>query len=492
MIIVSSYADGIRLRTGKSSIRDIDSLSAAMFPKEVGFHLLPFFLQSGDGGFAINDWFEVRQDLGTWADIATLAAHRPLMVDGVYNHVGIEHKWVAQFWESPEAASQFLHAYLVKNADVGPMSPRGSSVLRPYRVAGRTWHLWQTFPPAVDINLTSTAVLEEIERHLDFIALQGIWGIRIDAPAYYAKKLGGNIRHNPGAQEITSTIADMISRRGMRVLGQLDCDPPHLEYLAKPSERGCARYDFSYSAYLAIALLLGDPRPLAEHSRITASVGKLCLRSPRTHDGILLRSIFIKPWAVELLREVVESHGANLRYEANRPYEVNCSGPYMYSLSAHGQPVKNLIELAVAITGILPGWAYYYLPFIFGYAPELSEQCESSSDPRALNRSAVPISVVEEYNGSEYSSRINGLIAVLSKIHDESPDQIAYESPGISVIDDVILCLETSDKRYKLIANFSAQGSMPIGSLAAGEMVYSHQCSASAVEPFGYGLWQLF
>src|SRR5512134_3682353 len=54
-----------------------------------GVHLLPFFtpIDGADAGFDPIDHTQVDPRLGTWDDVAALAAHTDVMADVIVNHV---------------------------------------------------------------------------------------------------------------------------------------------------------------------------------------------------------------------------------------------------------------------------------------------------------------------------------------------------------------------------------------------------------------------
>ena len=414
MLISGVYADGLSTaRESVTRLRSLGSFLESVLPPEVGLHLLPFSPTSGDWGFAIDDWFAVRDELGDWADVRALGQNRRLVVDGVYNHVGVGHKWVREFVSSPGTASRVLHAYQGLEPDDGPISPRGRPVLRPHEVHGAQWHLWQTFTDAaVDVRLDSDSVLEEIDQHLRLLRANRVWGVRLDAVAYFQKYPGCEIRHNPGVYEIADSIAALVERHGIRVFAQLDCDSDGLQYFGKPTQSHYVVNDFSYSAYLTLAVVSGDAQPLARHLSATAKTPRVCLRAPRTHDGILLRSGLLNTHDRDRLIDAVGSHGVPVRMSGSSPYEINASAPYLYGLAGRRPRLGDVIELVVAVTGMTPGWGYLYLPLLLAHVPEDSVGGDVS-DPRSVNRALVPASVLDEFTSSGRASRMWNLLKTL-------------------------------------------------------------------------------
>src|SRR5687767_12268589 len=81
-----AYVD--RLSAG--TFRDLQRLLAGPFAGTFGgVHVLPFFhpIDGADAGFDPIDHTQVDPRLGTWADVAALAARTDVMADLIVNHV---------------------------------------------------------------------------------------------------------------------------------------------------------------------------------------------------------------------------------------------------------------------------------------------------------------------------------------------------------------------------------------------------------------------
>lgn len=496
MIIVGAYPDMlVTPEKDQNSIPYLKRFLDQTSPQRIAVHLLPFFPTSGDFGFSIDDWYNVRPELGSWSDVRELAASRNVIVDGVYNHVGIGHEWVRRFKQEPVDAANLLHAYRIDDPQLGPISPRGAPVLRRYEIAGDVWHLWQTFvESSVDIRLDNSVIRQEIDKQLALFSKNEIWGVRLDAVAYYSKSLGSSIRHNAGVFEIADAVAAAVERHGMRVFAQLDCDADGLRYFSDASQSHYVINDFSYCAYLALSILSGDPNPIATHLVTTARNGRLCLRSPRNHDGILLRSGLLDPIDRSRLIDIAQMHGLKIRTEQGRPYEINGSAPFLYSLASSKVPVENIVELSVAVTGMTSGWAYFYLPFLIGHLPEAEDSnADPSRDPRALNRTQISASVQQSFLPSACRLRIYGLLDLLSEIHAPESFTSSHLPAGAAAVieDGSALCLELLRGKYRLIANFSSSQSFRVSNHQVGDLVFSNRLEGDLLAPLSYGIWRL-
>jgi glycosidase len=492
LIIVGAYPKSFASSGSQSPISFLSEFVEGILPRNVALHLLPFYPCSGDAGFAVDDWYAVSPDLGTWDEIRSIARARRLVVDGVYNHIGLGHKWFKQFIQSPDSIAHLLHVYSADTIDHGPLSPRGKRLLNRIEVSGRVWHLWQTFTEhAVDIRLDSPLVQTEVENHLRALARVGVWGVRLDAVAYYSKELGQQVRHHHGAYSIAESIADKVERNGMRVIAQVDCDPSGVRYFkGTKHETSCVLNDYSYSIYLTLSILTHDPTPLAHHLERMRAIRRPCLRTPRNHDGFLFRSGLLQPRDVARLAEVFARHGVAPRTIEGELYEFNCSAPFAYALENTGGEVADWIDLAVAITAFSSPYSYYYLPFLMGFVPEELDDL-SEGDPRMLNRREVPNETARAFIDGGGSARVRELLDRLAYVHDESANSLELSCSRPSLRGEHVLSLTMPDEKFELVANFSAKERVTLTQPRGGSLVYANSFEEDALRPGGFVIWRL-
>lgn len=481
MIIVGTYPDFFDENDSSSKLVSLGKILEETVPKGVCLHILPLYPNSGDFGFAPNDWFKIREGLGTWEEFSHLAKSWNIIVDGIYNHVGLDHKWVQGFLSSPEHYKDIVHAIKTSSIHDGPISPRGQPVLTE-SVSG--FFLWKTFSDAaVDIRLESHIVQKEIDTHLNFLASLGVWGIRLDAVAYYAKALGKRVRHNPGVYELADMMADKVRSRGLKVLPQLDCDEKGVTYYSDETRKDIPLNDFTYSTYLALSLLDGDPSILIKHVARTQETGRTIIRSPRTHDGILLRSRLLGPDARKKIINFAQDSGMKIRTNGGEPYEINVSAPYLYTLIAPEVDYSKTILLILAVTGMISGWSYFYFPSIIGQMPESSAKQEDFNDPRALNRLPASKLFLEEYRLSAQMPKVAALLSLLNKIHLEQGNDFSSNSKVLGEL----LFLTTPDSKYELAANFSKTKSVELHGEWSGESILDYNdFEEKRLGTFGY------
>ncbi len=490
LIVVTAYPGSFAIEEGAANpLLELEKCLDALVPRQVAVHLLPFNPSDGDWGFAPNDWYVVDSAYGSWKDIRRIAQTRRLIVDGIYNHVGIHHPIAQSFLRSPSQYASLVHAFRREKLLVDVKSPRGGPAVWTHTLDGEEWHVWQTFSKAsIDIRLDEPLVRAEVNRHMAYLARQGIWGLRLDAAAYYAKpdKPGEVQLHNPNAHRLTREIAAMAELHGLVVIAQLDCDENGAKYFPSPAY-DVPIVDYSYSAHLSLALLLRDGRRIAAHIDDTRDMEARLIRAPRTHDGILLRSGLLDKEASSLLVRKAAEFGISARVIGGEPYELNCSLPYLYGQGTNAPGQSARIEMAVAISAFVPGWCFLYLPALLNYIPE--RQPGYDHDPRSLNRQSMPRSAWRDFVRSHRGRSMRRLLAYLAKIRATATksDTAEVRSPGC--FGGRVLVVDRPTDRSMLIANMDTKRTVHIGALSRGSLAESWRASDQRLNPLGFGFW---
>ena len=484
MIIVGAYPNFVQGHEPQvSRIAALNNLLTGWLPPGVAIHLLPFYPSCGDGGFASTSWMDVDPALGSWSDVETLAARRYLIVDVIFNHVGVEHPLFKQFLENPEANSELFHAYPQAPSLESPLSPRGVPVLREWNILGKPWLLWQTFTDvAVDLRIDHPEIMKMIERQLSFLAQHSIRAVRLDAPAYFGKRPGGPVRYNIESYRIARLVEKQVRIAGLEMIAQLDCDAAAREYF--PSNQGYAvpLIDFSFAAQLALAILSADVRLLADHLRATWCLGTPLLRAPRTHDGILLKAEDFQTHGLALLQRA-GAFGIKPRVIGGRPYEFNASLPHLYAAGAQTPTDRDArLHLAVLTATFAPGIPYLYLPALLGYEPELF--FEKEDDPRSLNRRPLVEKVTGIITASPHAQSMAALIGQLAAL--ELPPEAPAANNSVHCVGTSGLFVERRERQVAMLANFSNQVALTIPTELAGRSILSRGLEGNCLEPLGF------
>ncbi|WP_144118328.1 alpha-amylase family glycosyl hydrolase [Catellatospora sichuanensis] len=489
MIFLAAYPQSFSSsHQGSTPLGDLCTQLPSIVPPSVGLHLLPFYPSEGDWGFAPNDWFSVLPTYGTWDDIRSIALQRKVIVDGIYNHVGLGHPFAASFFSDPHHNNDAVYGFQVDSELSCPRSPRGGPVLRSFHIEEKRWQVWQTFSEsAIDIRLDNPRVLEHIHRHLELLVGHNIWGLRLDAPAYYAKFIDQPHRHNPDAYRLSRMIADIALARGLAVTAQLDCDEHGVKYFPR-SDYSAPIVDYAYSAYLVLALLTAETSSFAEHLENTWHLPSVVVRAPRTHDGILLRSKLLSDRAKKSLLEAVAGHGVDVRVIDNDAYEVNSSLPYLCSLGTDIAGMRARIELCVAVSAFIPGWCCLYLPFVMGDLPEY--RAFGQSDPRSLNRQPILDTARSEYVESGAMSSMYKLLESLNRVRGYFNGVDALTGDFVEVPAPGLLLISRPHARLMLVANFDTSRAVSVERIVKGDLVVGRRAQGAEVLPLGFGIWR--
>jgi amylosucrase len=211
-----AYADlfaknlqGIRSRIGYLSDLGITYL-----------HLMPLLTPrpgANDGGYAVMDYRSVRPDLGTMADLATLAgdlheAGISLTLDLVLNHVAREHEWAVKAQAGDPKYRDYF--YVFDDREMPDAYERTLPEVFPAFAPGNfTWDdtlaawVWTTFNEwQWDVKWSNPDVFVEFADIIGFLGNQGADCIRLDAIAFVWKRLGTDCQNQPEVHAITQAL----------------------------------------------------------------------------------------------------------------------------------------------------------------------------------------------------------------------------------------------------------------------------------------------
>jgi len=190
-------------------------------------HLLPLLQPrpgNNDGGYAVMDYDTIRPDLGTMADLESLAeglhdAGIALTLDLVLNHVAYEHAWAQAAREGDSRYRKYFLTF--PDRELPDRYERTLRDVFPAFAPGnfswdddlREW-VWTTFNTwQWDLNWANPDVLCEFARIILNLANRGVDCLRLDAIVFLWKRLGTNCENQPEVHLITQ-ILRAIARIG--------------------------------------------------------------------------------------------------------------------------------------------------------------------------------------------------------------------------------------------------------------------------------------
>ncbi len=215
--------------------------------KELGvtyLHLMPLLQPrpgANDGGYAVMDYRQVRQDLGTMADLADLAADLrqqgiSLCIDLVCNHTAKEHAWARQALAGDLVYQDYYlmfpdrtlpDAYEETVREIFPEFKPGSFT---YYEQIDKW-VWTTFNEFQwDLNYANPAVFAEMLDIMLFLANQGVEVLRLDAVAFMWKRLDTDCENQPEAHALLQAFRALsrLAAPGLLLKAEAIVPPPQL------------------------------------------------------------------------------------------------------------------------------------------------------------------------------------------------------------------------------------------------------------------------
>ncbi|HXZ73774.1 MAG TPA: alpha-amylase family glycosyl hydrolase, partial [Streptosporangiaceae bacterium] len=258
-----------------------------------GVHVLPFYrpYDGTDAGFDPQDHTEVDARLGSWDDIAELAAQYRVMADMIINHVSSSspqfRDWLAHGPASPFAGMFLTFGSAFPAGATEDMltrlyRPRPGLPFTPYVLADGTKRLlWTTFTAAqVDVDVRHPVTRDYLVAVLDKFAAARVSRVRLDAVGYAVKTPGLSSFMTPETFTFIGEVTAWCRQRGLEVLVEV-----HSHYLRQVE---IARqvdyvYDFALPPLVLHALTAADAGPLLAWLKHRPGNAITVLD---THDGI--------------------------------------------------------------------------------------------------------------------------------------------------------------------------------------------------------------
>jgi amylosucrase len=183
-------------------------------------HLMPFLQPRPaphDGGYVVQNYREVRSDLGTMDDLEHLTEvlHQKgisLCCDLVLNHVAMEHEWATRAAKGEKKYQDYFYFY--PDRTIPDQFEKSLPEVFPDFAPGNfTWDeesqnwVWTTFNAwQWDLNWSNFEVFLEFADVILWLANKGIDIFRLDAIAFIWKNLGTNCQNLPEVHQITQAL----------------------------------------------------------------------------------------------------------------------------------------------------------------------------------------------------------------------------------------------------------------------------------------------
>lgn len=370
-------------------------------------HLLPMFPFTSDDGFSVVDYKQVAPELGTWEDVAALAAGRGLMFDAVINHVSRSSEWFKRFLACEEPYRDF---FIVEDPDADHskvIRPRTSPLLTPFETKEGTKYVWTTFSDdQIDLNYRCPEVLLRVLDVLLFYAANGARFIRLDAVGFMWKEPGTGCMHLPQTHELIKLMRKVLRHYapGTRLITETNV--PHkdnISYFGDGDEADLV-YQFPLPPLVMYTMLTGN----AGHLRDWAAgleappEGAAYFNFLSSHDGIGVRPVegILSEAERQVLVDAALRNGGVVSWKDNgdgtkSPYELNIN--YQDALAGPMEPDSDRMAKFLAAESILlclQGVPGLYVHSLLGSRNDYYGRSVSGI-PRRINREKLDLQTLE-------------------------------------------------------------------------------------------------
>lgn len=215
--------------------------------KELGvtyLHLMPLLQPRpapNDGGYAVMDYRQVDERLGTMADLAQLAdqlraSDISLCIDLVCNHTAKEHAWAQQARAGDPNYQDYYYMFADRSLpDQYELTVR--EIFPEFKPGSFTYYeefdrwVWTTFNEYQwDLNYTNPAVFGEMLDVMLYLANHGVEILRLDAVAFMWKRIGTDCENQPEAHYLLQAFRALsrIVAPGLLLKAEAIVPPPQL------------------------------------------------------------------------------------------------------------------------------------------------------------------------------------------------------------------------------------------------------------------------
>jgi sucrose phosphorylase len=301
-----------------------------------GVHVLPFFhpIDGADAGFDPIDHTEVDRRLGTWSDVAALAARTDVMADLIVNHVS---RGSLRFQDydrrGPDSpyAGMFLTYSRVFPQGAGESDLLALHTIRPSlpltvhdAAHGARLLLWTTFTSEqIDIDVTHVEGRRYLAEVLARFHDAGITAVRLDAVGFAVKKGGTSCFMIPETFAFIGELTAQAHALGIEVLVEMH---GHFDDQIALARQVDWVYDFALPPLVLHTIYTRDATALQRWLAIRPTN---CVTVLDTHDGIGVQDVggdSRRPERVALLSRPAVAAVVDTIHERSRGASRQASG----------------------------------------------------------------------------------------------------------------------------------------------------------------------
>ncbi len=454
--ILITYGD-LLCRKGSPPLQVLHDFLAEYLKGTVSaVHILPFYPYSSDDGFAVIDYWQVNERLGTWNDISNIAQDFDLMVDAVINHISASSEWFQAYLKGDPHFQDF---FIEADPDLDysqVVRPRALPLLTEFETKIGQRYLWTTFSAdQIDLNFASPGVLKEWIRLFFFYIKKGARYIRLDAVGYLWKDIGTSCIHLEQTHKVVQLLRAVAETADPSAKIITETNVPHkdnISYFGDGTNEAHLVYQFPLPPLVLHTFIAEDCSALSRWaSELQDPPGDATfLNFLASHDGIGVMPVkdLISAEDLEEIIGAAKRRGGFVSYKHNAdgtesPYELNIN--YLSALFEPGEPQENAVQRFLTAHSILlslMGVPAIYMHSMLGSLNH-TDGVKSSGIKRRINREKLDFETTIRQLNFSHSLRhrvFYGLRHMLNirrsqeAFHPKSPQEILFLGSSVFAV----------------------------------------------------------
>jgi len=270
-------------------------------------HLMPLLKSplENDGGYAVSNFREVDERIGTMEALEDIARHYHdngmlLVLDFVMNHTADDHEWAKKALAGNESFQEYYYMFDDRtipdqfDASMPEIFPQSAPGNFTYLESIDQWVMTVFHSYQWDLNYTNPQVFIEMLANLIFLANKGADVIRMDALAFTWKEIGTESQNLPLAHTINQLMkaCSQVIAPGILLLAEAIVAPDEIvKYFGEGSAWGVecdVAYNATLMALLWEAMATQDTRMLQKSMKGLPDkpYGSTWINYLRCHDDI--------------------------------------------------------------------------------------------------------------------------------------------------------------------------------------------------------------
>ncbi|MBE9185706.1 alpha-amylase family protein [Microcoleus sp. LEGE 07076] len=266
--------------------------------------LLPFYPSPNrDNGYDVMDYYNIDPRLGTLGDFVEFmhqARERGIrvLIDLVVNHTSDRHPWFLAARSDKNSKYRNYYVWSENPPKTDPkllVFPDAEDSIWEYDEQANAYYLHHFYKEQPDLNITNSAVREEICKIMGFWLELGVSGFRIDAVPFLIKETDTEGTSPDDLRCFLEEMREFVSSRQADavLLAEANVAPDRIPVYFDQGDRMHVLFNFLLNQYLFLALARQESTALRDGLKILPDIPPICqwLNFVRHHDELTLDRI---------------------------------------------------------------------------------------------------------------------------------------------------------------------------------------------------------